>query len=213
MREPLARLLRGLLTATLAVGLVGVIRQRTEAAAVRRGTSAPASATADVPPRRPPGRLGAQLGSWLPNAPSTPAGRIAAAVWAGPLTVVGFLLALVTGRRPRWDQELGCFVARGVGGVSAAALRSVGADANTIGQVVLSRRDDPPASLLAHESVHVRQTERLGPTMLVAYAWLAARYGYRDHPFERAARLGARQAGQSWSSGSDGDRPPSAAEG
>ena len=209
MSERLARLLRGLLTATIAVGIVGVVRQRTEAVAVRRGTLTPASATADVPPRRPQGALGAQLGSWVPQAPRTPAGRVAAAVWAGPLTIVGFGLAVLTGRRPRWDDQLGCFVARGVGGISAAALRSVGADANTIGQVVLSRRDDPPASLLAHESVHVRQTERLGPTMLVAYAWLAARYGYRDHPFERAARLGARQVAQASSSGSERDRPSS----
>ena len=127
------------------------------------------------------------------------------------MTLIGFVLALLAGRRPRWDAELDCFVARGVGGVSAAALRSVGADANTIGQVVLSRRDEPPASLLAHETVHVRQTERLGPTMIVAYAWLAARYGYRDHPFERAARLGARQVAQasSASSGSARDRPSS----
>ena len=207
MRELLARLLQGLLTATLVVGAVGVVRQRTEAVAVRRGTLTPASATADIPPRRPEGALGAQLGSWVPTAPTTSAGRIAAAVWAGPLTLVGSLLALLGGGRPRWDDELGCFVARGVGGVSAAALRSVGADANTIGQVVLSRQDEPPASLLAHESVHVRQTERLGPTMIVAYAWLAAAYGYRDHPFERAARLGARQVAQRSSAASSASEP------
>ncbi|MEX0705789.1 MAG: hypothetical protein WD041_04155, partial [Nitriliruptoraceae bacterium] len=50
------------------------------------------------------------------------------------------------------------------------------------------------ASLLAHEAVHVRQFERLGPLMVPVYLWLAARHGYRDHPLERAARLGARRA-------------------
>ncbi len=205
MSELVTRLLRGLVTATIVVGIVGVVRQRTEAVAVRRGTLTPASASADIPPRRPPGMLGRRLGSWVPSVPRTPAGRVAAAVWAAPMTLVGYLLALLAGRRPHWDDELGCFVARGIRGVSAAALRSVGADANTIGQVVLSRREQPPPSLLAHESVHVRQTERLGPTMIVVYAWLGARYGYRDHPFERAARLGARQVAQA-SSGSSHDR-------
>jgi hypothetical protein len=83
-------------------------------------------------------------------------------------------------------------VALGVGGPSGLALRSVGADANAIGAVVLCRQPDPPRFLLAHEVVHVRQAERLGPLLLVGYLWLAARYGYRDHPLERAARVGAR---------------------
>jgi hypothetical protein len=116
-----------------------------------------------------------------------------AGVWCGPMTAAGFLLALAGGRVPRWDEELGCYVARGVGGLSSIALRSVGADANTIGQVVLSRVDDPHPVLLAHEAVHARQTQRLGLALLPLYLWLAARYGYRNHPLERAARLGARR--------------------
>jgi hypothetical protein len=117
-----------------------------------------------------------------------------AAVWAAPLTSIGFLMALAAGRRPRWSDEHRCWVVEGVRGPSGVALRTVGADANAIGQVVLSRSTISSRALLAHEAVHVRQAERLGPLLFPAYLWLAARYGYRDHPLERAARLGARRA-------------------
>src|SRR5690606_16573805 len=117
-----------------------------------------------------------------------------AALWAGPMTVIGLGLAAAAGRRPRWDARHGCFVVDAIRGPSALALRLVGADANTIGQVVLSRHRRTPEVLLAHEAVHVRQTERLGPLLLPTYVWLAARYGYRDHPLERSARAGARRA-------------------
>ena len=178
---------------TVVAGLVGVVRQRREVRAVRRGELVPASAAADVPPRRPAGGLGDRLAGWVPSRPTTPTGRIAAALWAAPLTIVGFGVAVVSGRLPRWDAARGCFIARGVGGPSSRALRLVGADANTIGQVVLARSPDPAASLLDHEAVHVRQCERLGLAMVVCYPWLAAGYGYRDHPLERAARTGARR--------------------
>jgi hypothetical protein len=84
----------------------------------------------------------------------------------------------------------------GVRGSSGAALRLVGADANAIGAVVLCRDSTPGPPLLAHEVVHVRQAERLGVALVPLHAGLAARYGYRDHPLERAARLGARRATQ-----------------
>ncbi len=193
LRRRLAAVCETVVAATIVAGLVGVLRQRAEAQAVRRGDLAPASAAAEVTPRREPGTLGRRLGSWVPPAPRTPAGRLAAALWAGPLTLIGTALALLAGRRPRWDPALRCFVVRGMRGPSAMALRSVGADANTVGQVVLSRREHPAASLLAHEAVHVRQAERLGLLLVPLYAWLGAGYGYRDHPLERAARLGARQ--------------------
>jgi hypothetical protein len=188
---------RGLVTAlgvsTLVAGLVGVARQRDEAARVRRGQLRAATAAADVPPRRNAGRLGEAIATWDPARPTTRLGRLLAAVWAAPLTAVGLALAGSAGRRPRWDAEHGCLVVDGMRGPSAAALRAVGADANTIGQVVLSRHARTPPLLLAHEAVHVRQTERLGPLLLPTYVWLAARYGYRDHPLERSARAGARR--------------------
>jgi hypothetical protein len=66
----------------------------------------------------------------------------------------------------------------------------------TFGHVVLSAG---PASraLMAHELVHVRQYERLGPLFLPAYllasawAWLKGGRAYADNAFERRARSGA----------------------
>jgi hypothetical protein len=186
--------LRAFAALTLVAGAVGVVRHRRDTMRVRRGELPPASAAADLPPARPAGPLAERLATWVPTAPTTLAGRVAAALWAAPLTLPGIAIALLSGARPRWSDTHHCLVALGVGGPSAVALRSVGADANAIGAVVLCRRPDPPSSLLAHEVVHVRQAERLGPLLLVGYLWLAARYGYRDHPFERAARAGARAA-------------------
>jgi hypothetical protein len=194
-RRP-ARAAASLAAATLLAGAVGVVRQRTEASRVRQGRLRPASADAELPPERDPGRIGGRLAAWVPAAPTTASGRVTAAVWASPLTAVGLLLAALAGRRPRWDPRYGCLVVDGMRGPSAAALRLVGADANTVGHVVLSRHRRSPEALLAHEAVHVRQGERLGPLLLPAYVWLSACYGYRDHPLERAARAGARNATQ-----------------
>lgn len=193
MTAALGATVRAAVIATLLAGVVGVVRQRREVRATRRGELAPATARADLAPRRDPGRLGAALAGWVPDRPRSRPGRVAAAVWAGPLTAVGLLLAGVRGAR-RWDPDRGCLVVEGVRGPSALALRLVGADANAIGQVVLSRPEVAPAHLLDHEAVHVRQAERLGPLLFPAYVWLGARYGYRDHPLERAARAGARAA-------------------
>ncbi len=181
------------IAATLGAGVVGVARQRSEAARVARGELSRASAAADVPPRVTYGTWGGRLAAWVPDPPSTPTARAVALAWASPLTLVGFVLAAVSGRRPRWSAEHGCFVVEGVRGPSAVALRSVGASANTVGHVILSCQDDTSPSLLAHEAVHVRQGERFGPLLFPLYVWLGARYGYRDHPLERAARLGAQR--------------------
>jgi hypothetical protein len=179
------------LVATLVAGVVGAVRQRLEVEQVRRGAHPRFSDAVHGPRTDGPA---ARLATWVPAPPRTPAGRLASAVWAAPLTTVGFLMALAAGRRPRWSDEHRCWVVEGVRGPSGVALRTVGADANAIGQVVLSRSAISSPALLAHEAVHVRQAERLGPLLFPAYLWLAARYGYRDHPLERAARLGARRA-------------------
>lgn len=185
------RLGSALLAATMVAAGVGVLRQRREARAVRAGTLPRASAAAALPPRAPQAPWAERLASWVPDRPSTAAGRVAAAVWSAPLTAAGLVLAGLAGGLPRWDAELGCLVVRGAGGPSRVALRLVGASANTVGLVVLSPGADPDPVLLAHEAIHVRQAERLGPLLMPAYAWLSARYGYRDNPLERAARLGA----------------------
>lgn len=180
--------------ATTVAGAVGVLRQRAEHQRVRRGELVPAGAATDLPPVRPPGRVGEAIARWRPARPRTRLGRVAVALWAGPYTAVGVALGALGGARPRWDHTHGCLVLAGVAGPSGLALAAVGADANTIGQAVLSRRPAPSPLLLAHESAHVRQTERLGPFLLPAYVWLAAIHGYRDHPLERASRAAARAA-------------------
>jgi hypothetical protein len=189
----LRAVVRGLWTATLLAGAVGVIRQRAQSRAVATGTLVPDGPAGDRPPDRPPGPLGAWLASWEPSAPTTMTGSVAAAVWSGPLTATGVAVALVSGARLRWDPARRCLVARGVRGPSRAALRLVGAGANTIGQVVLCRMTDPSPELLDHEALHVRQAERLGPLLVPAYLWLNAIHGYRDNPLERAARRWAQR--------------------
>lgn len=68
----------------------------------------------------------------------------------------------------------------------------------TLGHVVLSV-DSLDEETLAHELVHVRQYEALGPFMIPAYAaaallcLLRGRHPYRDNPFEVAARSGSRK--------------------
>jgi hypothetical protein len=192
----MARALRVAAAATLAAGLVGVYRQRSEAQQVRRGRLAPASSAVHLPPRKAPGRLAARLATWVPPPPRSPLATWASRAWASPLTLVGLLLALSSGTRPVWSTAHRCWIAEGVGGPSGLALRAVGADANAVGHVVLCRLPTAPPRLLAHELVHVRQAERFGPLLFPLYLWLSARYGYRDHPLERAARLGAQRSGE-----------------
>jgi len=189
---------RAAVVATIAAGLVSAIRQRHEAQAIRRGELPPASASADVPVRVRYGQFATRLAAWVPAPPRSRFGRLAASAWAGPLTVIGLLIALVAGRPPVWDDELDCFVAAGMRGPTSRLLRLLGADANTIGQIVLASPAEPSRILLAHESIHARQAERFGPLLLPTYLWLGARYGYRDNPFERAARLGARRHRERW---------------
>lgn len=189
----IAALWRTLVVGTLIAGAIGAVRQRREAAATRRGELPPASASADVAPRVSYGPIARRLSAWVPSAPRTPFGRYVTSAWAGPLTVVGLALAALSGRPPTWEPDLHCFVVRGAGGPSRLALRSVGAHANTVGQIVIATQPTPSAVLLAHEAVHARQAERFGPLLFPLYVLLGARYGYRDNPLERAARAGARQ--------------------
>lgn len=188
------RCLRALLWLVSAAGLVGAIRQRHEAQQVRRGELPPAGATADVACRVIYSNVAARLADWVPAPPPTPAQQLIARIWSAPLTAIGFVVAYAAGSRPHWRQDEQCYLAENAGGLSGTLLRFVGADANTIGRVVISTQPTTSKALFAHEVVHVRQAERLGPLMVPLYLLLAARYGYRDHPLERAARLGARRA-------------------
>jgi len=104
-------------------------------------------------------------------------------VWALPGTIIGLLLGATTLSRPRArDGVLVFSEARGFG----ALHRRIGFTAITFGRVVIANRPLNDRSW-AHELVHVRQWEILGPFMILAYP-LASVAGYRRNPFEAAAR-------------------------
>lgn len=135
------------------------------------------------------GRIGSRLEAWLPPAPPTPALRVAARLWAAPMTIAGLLVGAVSLTPPRLCHGVVLFSpARGLVG---AMIRRRGFAATALGHVVIAV-DEPSPALLAHELVHVRQAERLGPLMAPAYLALLAVHGYHRHPMERAARLAAR---------------------
>ena len=180
---------------TVGLAVVGAARRGRELRRVRGRRLAPLSpATHTLPPAM--GRTASALSTWTPGRPGTATGRAVTAAWAAPLTVSGALLALAGGARARWDPRRGCWVATGVRGPSARVLRAIGMSANAMGHVVVCTTATPSEALLDHEAVHVRQAERLGPGLVLAYGWFTARYGYRDNPIERAARRGAARRGR-----------------
>lgn len=141
-----------------------------------------------VPPSWEPAALTA-LARWVPSPPATAWGRALVRGWAAPLTLVGVTLAAVSGVRPRRHGDE--WVAAPASGVFTALLARRGFVACTLGHVIVAARE-PDEGLLAHERVHVRQAERLGPVMAPLYLGLMAVYGYARHPLERAARAGGR---------------------
>lgn len=135
------------------------------------------------------------LARWEPPPPATALGRLAAYAWAAPLTVAGLAAGLGARTRPR--VRVGVLLFPDARGVTGAILRRRRYAAAAIGHVVIAR-SAPGDALLAHELVHVRHAERLGPLLPPVYLGLMAVYGYRRHPMERAARAaGARSAGAS----------------
>lgn len=143
-----------------------------------------------LPPSWEPPALSA-LAAWQPAAPRHPLARMAAYVWAAPLTVAGLLAGALSGVRPQVRDGVVLFAnARGPAG---AVLRHYRYAAGAIGHVVIAIRDPSP-TLFTHELVHVRHAERLGVLTAPVYLVLLAVYGYARHPLERAARAAARRA-------------------
>lgn len=129
------------------------------------------------------------LARWVPAAPVGRLQRLAAYVWAAPLSLLGLLAGASSGSTPTVLDGIVWFAP--AGGPVMAVLGGLGFRAITLGHVVVSQLEPTPA-LIAHEHCHARQAERLGPLMGPLYLVLLARYGYARHPMERAARRAAR---------------------
>jgi hypothetical protein len=126
--------------------------------------------------------------------------RLLAVTWAAPCSLIGLCLGalalLVGGRGARVGGvlEFSFPVHHGLGRSIAARLTFA---AITFGHVVVGTAPVQLALLRAHERVHVRQYEILGPLFLVAYplaSILAAARGrppYRGNWFEEQARRAA----------------------
>ena len=104
-------------------------------------------------------------------------------VWTFPGTLIGLALGATMRTRPYVRD--GVIVFEGARGF-AALHRRMGFRAITLGHVIIMN-GPPEYPLWAHELVHVRQWELLGPLMLLAYP-LASIAGYRRNPFETYAR-------------------------
>lgn len=137
--------------------------------------------------------LAQRLEAWEPAPLRHPLARVAAVIWASPISAAGLLVGLASGAPVRRRQGVLLFAP--IRGLPGRMLRARGYAASALGHVVLSVPADPPPRLLAHELVHTRQAERLGLFMAPVYLVLLAVYGYRGHPLERAAyRIAARTA-------------------
>ena len=153
----------------------------------------------DDPGRDDPGRdqnqtprepaLLSALAAWQPHRPTTRAGRLAAYLWAAPLSFVGLLLG--TSGRASLSVRDGVVLCTGTRGPVGTILRRRGFHATTLGHVVVTTSPQPSEPLIAHELLHTRQAERMGVLFGPIYVALLARYGYRRHPMERAARRAA----------------------
>jgi hypothetical protein len=122
--------------------------------------------------------------------------RLLAIVWASPYSLLGLLVGsfgICTGGTARIRAGVIEFYGGGVkwflnclpGGQFTLAM--------TLGHTILGQSDAALDISREHELVHVRQYERWGPFMGIAYLgcslvlWLVGRRAYRDNPFEREA--------------------------
>ena len=120
--------------------------------------------------------------------------RVLRYLWAGPTTLLGLVLALALLRRGQVAIVEGVFEAHSP--VLSWALTHLipldgGADAITLGHVIIGKNAKALAATRAHERVHVRQCELWGPLFVPAYlvagiyALARGRHPYFDNRFER----------------------------
>jgi hypothetical protein len=117
-------------------------------------------------------------------------------LWAGPTTLLGIVLAFASLRRGHVAIVDGVieahspFLRRALASLTPLAR---GADAMTLGHVVIGRDARALELNRAHERVHVRQYESWGPLFVPAYllagvwALLKGGHPYFDNRFEREA--------------------------
>ena len=130
-------------------------------------------------------------------------------LWAGPTTVIGLVLAFVSLRRGHVAIVDGVIEAHGPflqRALASCTPLACGADAMTLGHVVIARDARALEVTRVHERVHVRQYELWGPLFIPAYLvagmWAVIQGGhpYFDNRFEREARLAeAAHPEASWS--------------
>lgn len=113
--------------------------------------------------------------------------RFVGYVWAVPNTLIGLVLGALSFQTPRLVRGVLAFDRAPRGFLRIFARKQW--RAITFGHVVLSAQL-LDGRLLAHELVHVRQYERLGPLFLPAYVTLHLFTGYELNPFETAAVRG-----------------------
>lgn len=124
--------------------------------------------------------------------------------WAAPVTLLGLTLALLLSliARTRWQVVAGVIEVAPRDGSHAfgnRCLKKLPFDAITLGHVVIGSSTSCLRALRAHEHAHVRQYERWGVCLLIAYPaaslWMLARgrRPYLDNPFEVQARAAERR--------------------
>ena len=124
-------------------------------------------------------------------------------VWAAPITLVALLVAmLLCLRHAKLRYRLGAIDCLGLPVADTLDWLPTTArvDAITLGHVIFSRDEHIATTWCAHERIHVRQYERWGIFLPLAYgiasviAWTNGECPYRDNAFEREARQPARQS-------------------
>jgi hypothetical protein len=127
-----------------------------------------------------------------------PVPRLLRYLWAGPTTLIGIALAVASLRRGHVAIVDGVieahspFLNRALGSLTPLAR---GADAMTLGHVVIGKDARALELTRLHERVHVRQYEWWGPLFIPAYllagvfALMQGGHPYFDNRFEREARL------------------------
>lgn len=106
-------------------------------------------------------------------------------LWAAPASLLGLMLGLALGGRVRRVGPALEIATRWGRPLPFAAI--------TLGHVIVGTSRGELERLRAHEHVHLRQFERWGALLLLAYplaslwAWVRGGRPYRDNAFERAA--------------------------